>query len=300
MRVKQSAGRGSRIPQDRDTIRNSPRAARLPALHGHVCSCPASAIDSQQRFIYAQFVSRQSTPEQPASRRAADVARETLKTFALTHNYNKWVIDLMAPFLGQKLLEVGCGIGNLTYYLQDRGRLTCIDLSELYLAHMRIDFPDVRFLREDASGEGLTELAGESFDTVVCVNVLEHIKDDGRALANFRHVLTPGGRLVLHVPAMSALYGSLDRNLDHYRRYDRKELLARLNEAGFEVERLYYCNLLATLGWYWNARVLRKREIATWPTILFDKFIPLIAAIERRCKPPFGMSLFAVARKPEH
>jgi SAM-dependent methyltransferase len=245
-------------------------------------------------------VSSPSAPGQHASRRAADVARETLKTFALTHNYNKWVIDMMTPFIGRKLLEVGCGIGNLTYYLQDRGALTCIDLSELYLAHMRIDFPDVRFLRQDAAGDELRGLAGEGFDTIVCVNVLEHIEEDRRALANFRHVLAPGGRLLLHVPAMSSLYGTLDRNLDHFRRYDRKELRARLNDAGFEVERLYYCNLPATLGWYWNARVLRKREIATWPTILFDKFVPLIAAIERRCKPPFGMSLFAVARRPEH
>lgn len=104
-----------------------------------------------------------------------DVAQETLKTFSLTHSYNKWVVDLLRPFVGKRILEVGCGIGNLTFYLQDLGELTCIDVSDLYLAHVRIDFPQVRFLKQDVADDGLRPLASEGYDTVVCVNVLEHI-----------------------------------------------------------------------------------------------------------------------------
>jgi SAM-dependent methyltransferase len=225
------------------------------------------------------------------------VARETLKTFALTHNYNQWVINLMRPHVGRRILEVGCGIGNLTTYLQAFGSLTCIDISELYLAHMRIDFPGVRFVQCDAAGAGF-RAAGEGFDTVVCVNVLEHVQDDVRALVNFHGALAPGGRLLVHVPALPWLYGSLDRELDHFRRYSRQQLVGLLAAAGFAVERAEYCNLLATLGWFVNARLLGKRELSNWQTILFDKFVPLIERIERGIKPPFGMSLFAVARKP--
>jgi 2-polyprenyl-3-methyl-5-hydroxy-6-metoxy-1,4-benzoquinol methylase len=242
---------------------------------------------------------KNAAPRQPTNLRAADVAHETLRTFSLTHNYNLWVMGMISPHVGRKTLEVGCGIGNLTYYLQDLSELVCIDISDLYLAHMRIDFPDIKLLKCDLGSDALRELKPERFDTVVCVNVLEHIEDDRHALAVLFEILEPGGRLLLHVPALSALYGTLDRNLDHYRRYSRKGLLSFLNETGFEVEQLNYCNLLATLGWFWNSRILRKSALENWPTILFDKLVPLIAAVERRLKPPFGMSLFAVARKPE-
>jgi SAM-dependent methyltransferase len=236
-------------------------------------------------------------PAPTASSRAADVARETLKTFALTHNYNGWVVDLMRPYIGRRVLEIGCGIGNLTCYLQEFGDLSSLDVSELYLAHMRIDFPDVRFVQCDAASEQMPATAGTGFDTVVCVNVLEHIKDDARAVANFHEVLAPGGRLLIHVPALPWLYGSLDRELDHFRRYSRRQLVELLAGAGFEVERAEYCNLLATFGWFVNARLLGRRELSNWQTILFDKFVPSIERIERRLKPPFGMSLFVVARK---
>lgn len=236
-------------------------------------------------------------PQGPAGR-AADVARETLKTFALTHNYNQWVIDLLRPYIRRKVLEVGCGIGNLTCYLQEFGNLTCIDISELYLAHMRIDFPDVRFVQCDAASPALPKVAGTGYDTVVCVNVLEHIADDTGAVANFHRVLASGGRLLVHVPALACLYGSLDRNLAHYRRYGRRQLAQLLTRTGFIIEHSQYCNLPAVLGWLLNSRVLGRAELSNWQTILFDRFVPLIAAIERRFRPPFGMSLFVVARKP--
>jgi len=239
------------------------------------------------------------TRHRRTSLRAADVAFETLRTFSLTHNYNRWVMSMISPHVGRKTLEVGCGIGNLTQFLQDLSELVCLDISDLYLAHMRIDFPDIKLLKCDLGSDELRDLKTERFDTVVCVNVLEHIRDDRHALAGLFEILEPGGRLLLHVPALSALYGTLDRNLDHYRRYNRKGLLSLLGEAGFEIEQLNYCNAVAALGWFWNGRVLRKSKLASWSTILFDKLVPLVAAVERRLKPPFGMSLFAVARKPE-
>jgi SAM-dependent methyltransferase len=205
---------------------------------------------------------------------------------------------MITPHVGRKTLEVGCGIGNLTQFLQDLSELVCVDISDLYLAHMRIDFPDIKLLKCDVGNDALSSLKPEHFDTVVCVNLLEHIKDDRQALTSLFEILEPDGRLLLHVPALSALYGTLDRNLDHYRRYNWKELRSLLEDVGFEIEQLNYCNLLAAIAWFWNARVLRRKGLASWSTILFDKLVPLVAAIERRLKPPFGMNLFAVARKP--
>jgi SAM-dependent methyltransferase len=258
-------------------------------------------VDTVSVFVYAQGMKSQAQKDRlvrrPGSDRLVDVAHETLRTFALTHNYNRWIVHLLTPYIGQRILEIGSGIGNLTLYLQDFGELTCIDISDLYLAHMRIDFPNVRFFRCDAAEDRLCDLRIERFDTIVCVNVLEHIKDDRKALANMHSILVTGGRLLLYVPALSGLYGSIDRNLDHFRRYDRRALDELLHVAGFEVERLHFSNLLGILGWFLNGKVQRKRELSNWQTILFDKFVPLLEKAEARIRPPFGMSLFAVARK---
>lgn len=112
-----------------------------------------------------------------------------------------------------------------------------------------------------------------------------------------RHILAPGGRLLLLVPALSCLYGTIDRNLGHFRRYEKSRLATLLKRSGFFVETLRYSNALGTVGWYVNGRLLRRRELSNWQVILFDRFVPLLEAVERRVRPGIGMSLLAVARK---
>jgi hypothetical protein len=110
-------------------------------------------------------------------------------------------------------------------------------------------------------------------------------------------MLEPGGRLVLLVPALRSLFGSLDRALDHFRRYDRGELLAKLDRAGFSVERQFFFNLLGVPGWYLNSRVLKRTSFPPVQLTLYDRLVPLFR-LESRFRLPIGMSLIAVARKP--
>lgn len=227
-----------------------------------------------------------------------DIGHETLKTFSLTHNYNIWIINLLAPYIGRKILEIGSGIGNLTIYLKQFGDLSCIDISDYYIAHMRIDHPDIKFYKFDISDQAVTILRDESFDTVVCVNVLEHVKDDFQALRNINELLLPGGRLLLYVPALQSLYGTVDKDLEHHRRYDKKPLEELLIRSGFVIEKLFYSNFLAIFGWFLNSKVQRKNQLSNWQTILFDKFVPLLERVEKKIKPPVGMTLVAIGRKP--
>jgi len=226
-----------------------------------------------------------------------DIAHETLKTFSLTHNYNIWIINLLAPYMGKKILEIGCGIGNLTYHLQNFGTLSCLDISDYYLAHMKIDFPDIGFYNYDIVDDKVIALSREGFDTVICVNVLEHIQNDKKALQNIHAILKPQGKLLLYVPALRFLYGSVDCNLSHIRRYDKKSLGQLLIDVGFKVEKLSYSNFIGIFGWFFNSRIQQKRELSYWQTILFDKFVPFIQNLEKRFKPPIGMSLLAIAKK---
>jgi len=114
---------------------------------------------------------------------------EVLRTFAITHNYNRWIFDLLKPSLGKNILEVGCGIGNLTKYLANYNRLTCIDKSENFIKHMKIDYPEIKFYEVDITDRSVLKLGENSFDTVICVNVLEHIDNDIKALKNMFDLL---------------------------------------------------------------------------------------------------------------
>jgi SAM-dependent methyltransferase len=135
-------------------------------------------------------------------------------------------------------------------------------------------------------------------DSVVCLNVLEHIEDDVAALANMNSVLQPGGRAVLIVPAFQSLFGPIDHKLGHYRRYSKQMMRGLAERTGFRVAQLRYMNIVGFFGWWVNARVLRRTEQSEGQIALFDKaIVPLQAAMERWIEPPCGQSIFAVLEK---
>ncbi len=137
-----------------------------------------------------------------------------------------------------------------------------------------------------------------SADTVVLVNVLEHVADVATFLAAIHRVLVERGVLLLLVPALPSLYGSLDRAFGHHRRYTRPELARALGEAGFTVERLRFLNLPGVIGWFVAGRILRQRTLRARDVRLYDRcVIPWLSRMEARLSPPFGQSLVAVARK---
>src|SRR5262249_33535679 len=121
--------------------------------------------------------------------------------------------------------------------------------------------------------------------------------NDRAALAAMRDVLLPGGRVVLIVPALQALYGTIDRAIHHYRRYSRDELKAKLEEAGLTLEHLSYFNMLGVPGGFLNARVLQRQSVPGVQARLNDWLVPWLR-LERLFGPPVGMSLLAVARAP--
>jgi len=213
--------------------------------------------------------------------------------------YNRWMWEQLESSVGKRVLEVGSGVGNMTRFLLRCERVIATDIDERYLRILRHLFGEYRHVTIERLNLDEPSAAGEGveIDTILCLNVLEHIEHDDVALASMYRRLVPGGRLVLLVPALAALYGSLDRALDHHRRYSRAELLDKLQAAGFVVEKSWFFNLLGVAGWYFNSRILRRTTFPPVQLTLYDRLVPLFR-LESRLQLPFGMSLIAIARRP--
>lgn len=231
---------------------------------------------------------------------AADpVGAATLERLAAAPNYNRWMFDRLRPWVGRRVLEIGSGIGNLSAFLLDRERLVLTDTASDYLDRLRARFAGRAnvgiahlYLPDDHAG-----LAGERFDTIICLNVLEHVEDDHTSLVVMRRLLAPGGRLVLLVPALRALYGTLDVALGHHRRYGRRDLATKFPAAGLALRHLEYFNLAGIPGWWLAGRVLRRRIIPAASLRWYDALVPLFR-LERLLPWRIGQSLIAIGEAP--
>ena len=232
-----------------------------------------------------------------------DIPRETLDRISKLDGMNGWIVDVVRPYVGHRILEVGCGIGNLTGAFLGRDLLVSVDVENEFVDIVRRKFgkdnPNFQALTLNIETDSIDELKTFGFDTVVCLNVLEHIQDDLGALEKMHGVLAESGRLLLLVPALPALYGSLDACLDHYRRYGRRELLAKLRQSGFAVDQVFFMHLVGAVGWWFNSRVAKAQILPKAQIGLYDKLVPLFRWVESRVRPPVGLSLVAIGRKVE-
>jgi SAM-dependent methyltransferase len=219
----------------------------------------------------------------------------------LAARYFRWQSRLAEAELGPRVLEVGCGLGNFTSWLLNRRLVVAVDVEPQCVEILRERFAgadNLIALETSVESKSFLDLAKHDVDSIVCLNVLEHIENDQVALHNMHAVLPDGGKVVLLVPAFESLYGPIDRNLGHYRRYSKKSLTAVAASAGFQPVKLRYMNSIGCVGWWLNAHVLKKTEQSELQIRVFDRvLVPVLSAVEGLVEPPFGQSIFAVFRK---
>ena len=167
------------------------------------------------------------------------IGYRTLRRMASIERYNRWIYDEIAPYVGCRLLEVGCGIGNMTKYFLHLDEVIALDLlpaSVRLVTEKYACSPNVRACLGDITSRQVVEqLAHYRFDTVTCLNVLEHIEQHDAALRHMYELLMPGGHLLLLVPAGGYMYGTLDMALGHFRRYEEASLRLLVCNAGYEI-----------------------------------------------------------------
>ncbi|MGH9361091.1 MAG: class I SAM-dependent methyltransferase, partial [Thermoanaerobaculia bacterium] len=222
-----------------------------------------------------------------------------LHTLERAQRFNRWMAETIAPHVGARVLEIGAGIGNITSWLLPRDFYLASDVNPHYLGYLRnlaLGRPYLDVAEIDLERPADFERWRGAFDTVVCLNVLEHVRDPLAALRNMHAALAPGGRVVLYVPAGERRYSTLDEVLGHRCRYEPALLERELAETGFRLERLRDFNRAGVPGWWLNGRVLKRRHFSRAQLKLFNVLVPLVRRADRLL-PWQGLGLIAVARR---
>jgi glycosyltransferase involved in cell wall biosynthesis len=223
-----------------------------------------------------------------------------LQSVRRARGLNRWILEQFRAFVGQRVLEAGCGIGNFTELLLDRERLVCLDNDPLYVEMSNWRFghlENVTTRMFDLSDRPAYDLLKpERIDTIVCLNVLEHIAPDEEVLRGYYELLEPGGHAIILVPAHMWLYGPCDAAIGHERRYTDVELRDKMTRAGFDVVSMHEFNRMGVPGWWLNKK-LGRRDLNPRQMRAFEALLPIAKAWEATKLGP-GLSLIGVGRKP--
>jgi glycosyltransferase involved in cell wall biosynthesis len=216
-----------------------------------------------------------------------------------TRRFNLWMGETLRPWVGDRVLEIGAGIGTLTNQLIPRDLYVASDINPNYLDYLRsysYGKPYLRVVRIDAGNPD--DFAGleNEFDTVLMLNVLEHVSNEEQTLRNIWAALEPGGRAIILVPQHPGLYGTLDRALEHRERYAATGFERGLAQAGFKLEKMFDFNRVSVPGWWFNGKILRRKRFSRVQLKTIDMMMPLLKRIDRLW-PWSGISLIAIARK---
>lgn len=221
----------------------------------------------------------------------------TLESMSQAVWYNQWTLGKFKKYLSGEILEVGCGIGNFTEDLIRFGKVWAIDINNECIVKTKrkvdgkakVGFGDIE--------TGKCFFKGKKFDSILCLNVLEHIKEDGKALNNLYNFLNKDGILILLVPAHNFLFGEIDKSIGHFRRYDKAELKQLLKRTGFKILNERIMNMLGGIGWWFSSKLFANSKVEVKKIKIFNLLAPIILPLEDIIEPPIGTSILMVVQK---
>jgi len=225
------------------------------------------------------------------------VGKHTLEVMKAANWYNTWLFDLMKEHISGEILEVGTGIGNFTKLLSSRGKVTGIDINQKYINILKKDKHKNIVVGYGDIEKGKYYFNNKLFDSIICLNVLEHIDKDKTALKNMFNMLNISGKLILLVPSHRLLLSEFDTLLGHLRRYSKSNLYDKLDSVGFKDVNIRYINWWAAIGWFIFVKLLGRTKIPKNEVGIFNTFGKFMLWPEKFMNPPFGLSILAVAKK---
>jgi 2-polyprenyl-3-methyl-5-hydroxy-6-metoxy-1,4-benzoquinol methylase len=227
-----------------------------------------------------------------------------LEGLSKAHNYYSWIIREYKPFIKGKVLEIGSGIGTFSTYLLELQieKLVCLEPSSKLATALKHKLDGIsNGIHVEAFHQTLEQFQinnSEKFDTIICVNVLEHINNDCQALVIMNNLLKKHGNLCLFVPAIPYLYGTLDVSFGHYRRYSKKQIRTLLMNSGFEIQKIKYFHAVGIITWMLMCKIFKWGTWNMKAVKIYDQVVtPIISNIEKIITPPIGQSLISIGKK---
>jgi len=234
-----------------------------------------------------------------------DEGLETLKVLSKADNFNKWSFDSIKNHCTGNILEIGSGIGNISYQFAINGHsITLSDLRENYRSALKRSFesfPNVKDVIEldlvATDFDSVYKDQLEKYDTVFALNVVEHIEDDTTVFKNLNYLLKPGGKLIILVPAFNTLYNRFDKELMHFRRYTANKLSKKFTDSNFSIDRSFYFNAAGIPAWLISGKLQHNKTIPYDQMSFFNFMVPLFKWIDKILFQKIGLSVVVVGTK---
>mgnify|MGYP006202398147 FL=1 len=226
---------------------------------------------------------------------------ETLNVIEKANKFNKWMYETIKPYSKGRILEIGCGIGNISeFFINDNFDIVLSDLRDNYIDILGKKFPTSEAIKIDLVHPEFDLVYKDylgAFDTVFALNVVEHIKDDVQAIANCKKLLTNNGNLIILVPAFQALYNNFDVELEHFRRYTTKTLKPLFVKNDLKILKTFSFNFIGIFGWYFSGNILKKKTIPEGQMGLFNRLVPLFKLADVLTFKKIGLSVICIATR---
>lgn len=228
-----------------------------------------------------------------------------LEAMSFAVNYHRWILDEFRPFLGKRAVEVGAGTGLFSELLLEENldALSLVEPSEMF-EHLRRNIApietdtEINFHQAIFAGVHRQLAANYKPDSIIYVNVLEHIEDDVAELKMIYETLPENGRCFIFVPALQTLYGEFDRKIGHFRRYSKQEIAEKCASVGFRALKLKYFDFAGIFPWYVKYKMLKSDSLESGAVALYDKIaVPVISRFEKYFSVPVGKNILVVAEK---
>ena len=227
-----------------------------------------------------------------------------LEAMAFAANYHRWILDEFRPFVGKHIVEVGAGTGLFSSLLlrENPTSLSLVEPSEMHsqlVQNITSETISVKTYNNVFSDVCDDIVARQRPDTIIYINVLEHIEDDRKELRHIYESLVPGGHALIFVPALPILYGAFDAAVGHFRRYVKKELIEKSLEPGFKIRVQKFFDFAGIFPWFVKYRIFGSADLESSVVKLYDTYaVPLVKLSESLISPPIGKNLLFVLEKP--
>jgi len=228
---------------------------------------------------------------------------ENLKEIAISENFNEWLYQEVSKPLFGNILEVGSGLGTFSKRIIDdfpKSKITLTDVSIEYVNQLKEKFSKENILVHKLdlnSKSDFEDIGYEQFDSIIAINVLEHVENDEFALQQLHKMLKKNGILVVLVPCHKFLFNVIDSHIGHFRRYTKKDLEKKIKESNFKIDKIFYFNMLGIIGWYINGNLCKNPQVNPKSLKFFDKMVPVLGMLEKALHKKIGLSLICYLKK---